>query len=789
MENGLIHKSPINSNVAFILSFPPHEEVVYNACLNSGLGSYLNSLVQKAGFILTNHHIIYAYEKAVPSCEIKSIRYDDLLEEKQNFYQKLTNLYTSGVTTLIPMGELALNFTCGVNKIENYRGTLIPANKFPSMKCIPTFDTRYLYNTDGNMEPILVRDVHFAMQESKIKGIHFPEQKITIFNDIRKTEKFFSDVSGITAPVAADIETNGKAIMTAYGVATSKTEAFVVPYDFLKIPTVLRSIARFANSGTPLIFHNAGFDCLHNAYYYRIFNRNIFFDTMLAQHSCYPTLPKGLGFCSSLYTKAPYWKDEGKNAFAAFKNRTAVDWETFYNYNGKDCCNTYAIYEGLEKELDDCGVRNIFNLAMTLLDPALFAMYRGMGVSQDAVKYMQSRQDVALKILNDLSEKMFEGVNLNSPAQLKKLLYEDWKLPPQYKDKKLTADGKKLERLEAMNTSYKLRLGLLQMTRKYRKAGSFYTYPTNPDGRFRYEAKIAGTDTGRWATSKSMTGSGQNIQNFPKFARCVFTPSPGFIYLQGDLSQVEARIVAALTGDLDWVHAFDLMDLHSDVASFLFGIPIEQVNKKTHRQIAKRVAHASHYKLGKNLLSEILKVPVAEAQRLLEAYYLKRPLLAPWHVRVEEKIRKDHYVQTCYGRKIHYFGPVTDAVVRAAVAAEPQSTGAQYLNTALSQFYKIPDYRFCNQVHDSTLSEIPNNLDKLSSVMRQMKEIAEVPITVNGITLTVPMDFEIGFDWYNMVEVKDVNDKSSIEAAYSTAVKKREEFERKILDNAIARKL
>lgn len=229
-----------------------------------------------------------------------------------------------------------------------------------------------------------------------------------------------------------------------------------------------------------------------------------------------------------------------------------------------------------------------------------------------------------------------------------------------------------------------------------------------------------------------------------------------------DLSQAEARVVAALCKDEQWLREFDEEDLHTKVAAMLYNIPREKVRKAVERQTAKRVSHASHYLLGWSLLSNILKCSAKEAKAHKARYYEIRPNLESWHSQVRKQIRTYKRLTTTFNRVIQFPGPINDKVIRDAVAAEPQSTSADYLNRAIVKMYHEgpEEFQFNLQVHDSILFQVPNNLSCIQRNIETLKEFTEIEIDVHGVPLVIPCDFEIGFDWFNLTEIKDTSAKS-----------------------------
>jgi DNA polymerase-1 len=397
-------------------------------------------------------------------------------------------------------------------------------------------------------------------------------------------------------------------------------------------------------------------------------------------------------------------------------------------------------------------------------------MLAGIKVDMQKVKAFADENERVIAVLERIKEATIGPLNVRSPKQKKELLYGEWKLPVQKNKGSISTNKYCIEKLERYPTPYRPHLGLINTLMDYTKRRDFYRITLDPDGRVRTSLKVHGAYTGRVSSAASITGSGANLQNQPKRVRGFYVPDPGKIFIQMDLSQAEARVVAALCKDDFWLRQFDEMDLHSWVASQLYDIPMEKVRNKVERQVAKRVGHACNYCLGWTLLSKILKCSAKDAKQHKEKYFNARPSVLVWHQRVRETIDRDHAIRTPYGRLIQFPGPVNDDTYRAATAAEPQSTSSDYLNTGLCRMFNEgpEEFEFFLTVHDSILFQVPDKLDCIVRNMQALKELTEVEIDVHGIPLTIPCDFELGYDWLHMTEL-DSTDKKDVETALDKA--------------------
>lgn len=752
-------------------------------------GQYLRSKCKLAGFDLNDCYITNTVHKKPYNNIYETLDTTTIQLGKSELKRDIEKWKPN---VIVALGSHSLEMICDKTGIHKYRGAVMHSTLVPGYKVLPSIHPGNIFKGNSKYDVVLRSDLDKAFNERKSSEIYYPERNIEVIHTVGEGKALLRSLTNVKTPHAVDIETAGGKLV-AYGIAISRKQAYVIPKELCSNIEVLRKIGEYAYSQTPKMFHNAAFDVFHNAYYYKILNNNVYYDTMLAGHACFPTLPKSLAFYASFFTNEVYWKDEGKEIIKDIQKNKIVDWPSFYIYNGKDCCLTYEIYENLEEEIDYWEVRPIFDMMMALLGPALLSQMTGLVQDKNKVEKFKENNEKEIEILEQIKEAVLGDINVGSHKQVKELIYGQWDLPKQYswnKGKKtLTTSHDKLAVIERYPTPYKPHIGLIKRIKKATKLRDFYNVITNEDGRVRFSQKITGTYTGRWSTSKSITGSGFNIQNQPHKIRTFYRADKGKILLEPDLSNAEARIVAALTGDEEWLASFDKEDQHSRVAMELFNIPLEKVRDlkpgsgKKYRDASKQISHATHYLHGWMSLSEKLACSAAEAKRHKANYYELRPNLAMWqrwvgqngkdayNAEAVKSVRETRLIRTCFGRVIQFFGPNFDSMLTDAIAAEPQSTSVDYLNFALVRYYnEIPEFEFKQQGHDSVLCQVDDDLQCVENVILKMKKITEIPITVMGVRekngfiykdkpmeLIIPLDFKIGYWWGEMEEVKDLN--------------------------------
>ena len=166
------------------------------------------------------------------------------------------------------------------------------------------------------------------------------------------------------------------------------------------------------------------------------------------------------------------------------------------------------------------------------------------------------------------------------------------------------------------------------------------------DDVLRAHFNVIGTETGR------ISSSDPNGQNFVKYLRGQLIPRKGYRFLEWDLSQAEIRAVAAYSGDEDLIAALDTEDIHTTIASMIFNIPIDKVDKDTHRKYAKTIIFGIIYGMGPFRLGLAIGKSTQEAEEFIAAFFARFPKLKAWLDRqIVRAGRHPYYVYTPWGTR------------------------------------------------------------------------------------------------------------------------------------------
>lgn len=374
-------------------------------------------------------------------------------------------------------------------------------------------------------------------------------------------------------------------------------------------------------------------------------------------------------------------------------------------------------------------------------------------------KYLDDLSVRYHRMLSEIEKKIFEAAgeifNINSPKQLGAVLFDRMGLA--VKGLKKTAGGARSTReseLAKLRGAHPIVDEILTY-REIQKLLSTYidTLPDTADvkGRVHAEFNQAGTTTGRFSSASP------NVQNIPTKdgrgteVRNAFIAKEGSMLAAFDYSQIEIRVLAALSGDETLREVFRVGgDVHASVASRVFGVSEKEVTKEMRRK-AKVINFGIIYGMGVNALKETLGGTRAEAQEFYDHYFQTFPKVADYFEQVKHDAAKNGYTETYFGRRrslpdirstIPY---IRASAERMAMNAPLQGTAADIIkmamvktNGALNKEGLSEGVHLVLQVHDELVYEIDENvLEKAGKVIAHVMETAvdfPVPLVVSSAT-------------------------------------------------------
>ena len=447
---------------------------------------------------------------------------------------------------------------------------------------------------------------------------------------------------------------------------------------------------------------------------------------------------------SKLFADSELSEDELKEAQIALwlinSNITNPKIEDIINMSGKK--NLKEARTALLEEIKYKKLDGIFEEIERPLIPIIKIMEeKGIVVDKDTLQKLSIENHKTLASLEKNIWKLAgEEFNINSPKQMGEVLFV--KMGLAVKNQKKTAGGKvstKESELEKMRDLHPI-VGLILEYRELQKMLSTYidNIPLMVAGDGRLHAKFlqTGTTTGR------MSSQDPNLQNIPNKSelgmkvRMAFRADKGSKLVAFDYSQIEIRIAAFLSGDKKLLEIFKKgEDVHTAVASEVFGVPLDKVDKEMRRK-AKVINFGIMYGMGVSALKVNLGTDRKEAQKFYDDYFAKFSGLASYLDSVKADAVRVGYTETLFGRRRYFDGikskiPFIRAMAeRMAINAPIQGTEADIVKLAM---IKVDEYlrqenlldkvSLLLQVHDELVFEVKNDL--VEKIIPKIKEIME----------------------------------------------------------------
>ncbi|MCG2695300.1 DNA polymerase [Candidatus Parcubacteria bacterium] len=426
--------------------------------------------------------------------------------------------------------------------------------------------------------------------------------------------------------------------------------------------------------------------------------------------------------------------------------------------------------EKIFKELKEKELENVFeNIEKPIVSVVKEIGQRGIKVDKDYLEKLSGKYHEELdKLEKNIWQQAGEEFNIKSPKQLGEVLFD--RMGIVLKNHKKTSTGVKstnADVLERLKDDYPIVQEILQY-RELQKLLSTYidNIPKMLDenNRLHTEFLQAGTVTGRMASHEP------NLQNIPtktelgRAIRNAFVTDAGFKLVAFDYSQIELRLTALLSGDKKLIDVFSKGgDVHNAVASEVFGVSLEKVDKEM-RRTAKVINFGILYGMGVNSLAKNLGADRKEAQKFYNEYFDKFSGLAGYLEKIKKDAQEKGYTKTFFGRRRYFEGinskvPFVRAMAeRMAINAPTQGTSADMIKIAIGRVDEYlkkekleKDAFLLLQVHDELIFEIREDL-----VGKVAPEIEKIMETIIPLEEAEGIKFEVNVSsGNNWGELKD----------------------------------
>lgn len=614
----------------------------------------------------------------------------------------------------------------------------------------------------GDMQTALINEV----KSSKERGYNF-----VAITDQKELERIVVEIKKRKL-FAYDTETDGlyplQNNMVGVSLCYQEKESFYVPCGHegdepqLTKEVVIKTIAPLFNDPEIIkIAHHAKFDqlVLHQ---YGVKHSGPVFDTMLAA-----TLVKEEWQKATLKAVSQHYLDEAMLTYAQMVTDKKLLHFGFVpivdavEYAAADAHQTFKLYPIFKKLIKEKGFESLYyNIEM----PTMQALYQmeAHGIFCD-IKVLGELDATVVKKLSELKKTIlsllgaeFSNINLNSPKQIERLLFEHLKLPPKKKSAKGTGYSTDNEVLVELAKEHPIP-GYIAQYRELFKLKSTYIdslpeYINTKTGRIHTTYSQTRVSTGRLSSSEP------NLQNIPveglgSTVRMAFKPEVGRVFISADYSQIELRVLAHLSKDEALTNAFlSGHDIHKQTAAGIFDVSLDKVTKQQ-RTIGKRINFSILYGLTPFGLAKDIGISQKDAKRYIDTYFEEYPKVRVWMDSIIEQAKKDEFVTTWQGRKREVSNinernrNLAELGKRIAVNTVAQGTAADIMklgmiNVAKKLKEKHFDAYILLQIHDELLVSVEQS--DSDAVQKIIKEELE-----NVVNWKIPLvvDVSVGNNW------------------------------------------
>jgi uracil-DNA glycosylase len=791
-------------------------------------GQLLNECLFKAGINRSDCYVTNVVKYQPPFNDLKKLHIIGV-----DIGQQMKELWDNEINVLKPncilaVGDLALQATCGVSGITNYRGSILSASD-GVIKVVPTIHPAALFShskgEDDNKETkgglswvwlkVIEADIARAGEESLSKEKTLPERSLNVIHSSLELHRFFREYEKLDI-AACDIESIN-CVPVCIGFAFNKHHAISVPLlraignnkltdmGFSELDEVWRIVDAQLRR-CRLVGHNFMYD-EYKLSLIGFQTPKVYSDTLIKTRVIFPELPdKRLLTVSSIWTREPYYKDDGKE----FKlGKSKID--NLLIYNARDCAVEFEVDEAQEVDLLAMQDRYCVPLKSYYYDYQMkkHKLYLKLQKGGKRIDYARKKElmtkytRLAEEVHDKITLAVGHEVNVKSTPQIFELLYKVMKF--RLRKRAPTSEDAIVAMLgQTKKKEYKEILSNVLEERRIRDQRSRQiAFEPDYDGRCKSAYNIIATETCRSSTGilkkplrpKKIGLADHTISahgRLGKDIKSMFLVDPGKVVIQADSSQAEPRVVAVLSEDWELLQAFaEKVDIHRRTAGLIFGYtqklelssdfkhPIVDKLPKDgpERYTGKTTRNAGNYNVGKRTFMETfntnaqkyeIPMDISEwrAGQMLEIFHQASPKVRGiFHRDIIEAIESSRVLIDPFGGVRVFNGRMDDHLYMEGYANIPQRTVAHVVQGAAlridEELNGDTEIMWAEEKHDAIYLQVPENNWEVYAKL--MKKHMEVPIDFStyctlkrDIKLVIPAAIEISNTNYASFEKVEV---------------------------------
>lgn len=480
------------------------------------------------------------------------------------------------------------------------------------------------------------------------------------------------------------------------------------------------------------------------------------FDTMIAHYLINPEAKHGMDILAEKFLNyktvsiVELIGKKGKNQ----KTMADLAPEEVADYACEDADITFQLKAIFEPEIQKDHLKDLFyNIEMPLVDVLKSMEQEGITIDDEGLKkYSIELGESLIELEKSIKEEAGVDFNIDSPKQLGQVLFEQMEISSKAKKTKTGQYATGEDVLQKLKHTHVI-IPMILEYRQLRKLKSTYVDPLptmmdEVDGRIHTSFMQTVAATGR------LSSHNPNLQNIPirtdkgkEIRRAFISRGEDFKLMAADYSQIELRIIAALSKDKNMIAAFnDGLDIHAATAAKVYGIPLEEVTKDQ-RSSAKAVNFGIIYGQSAFGLAQNLGISRKEAKQIIDSYFEQYPTIKDYMDGAIKSARDKGFVETIMKRR-RYLKDINsaNAVVRGfaernAVNAPIQGSAADVVKLAMIGVHGVMKEKGLKskmllQVHDELVFDVhKSEIDILQKLVKHEMESA--------VEMAVPLDVEM----------------------------------------------
>lgn len=520
-----------NAPICILAEAPARNEIKANRPLVGYSGILFNDLLHQANIVRADCYILNVWEEEVFRSKMRQDvvfdRFGEVIwKARTGFtpigmemaFNTLKRLEKFRGNVICPMGAIPLTLLYGDTRISKWRGSILSSKRLNGKKIVPTYHPAYSLRGQYTARYTIKKDFDRLETESYDPQILLPKRELITDPSFPEVIAYLGDMKKKKS-IATDIEVLNHQI-SCLSFSPDPSLSMSVPLldgggrghrwtEDQETEIWLMIAEIMEDEKIEKINQNLLFDIAVEFQQNNIITKGPRQCTMCAQGILYPDFPKSLEFITSIRTREPYYKDDGKIWMKPW-----VDMDRFWRYNAMDAAVAHEAWLDMKPEIED-GYQWTYDRTVKLFEPLLYAMVHGMFVNRkklaDTNEAVKAKIELRKKELADVAEYPF---NPGSPKQCQQYFYVTKGIKPYLSTKtgKVTCDDKALARI--IKRYHLPEAKLAQEIRSLNTLSTRYLdVGLDADGRLRCSYNPRGTTTGRLSSSETIFGTGLNMQN------------------------------------------------------------------------------------------------------------------------------------------------------------------------------------------------------------------------------------------------------------------------------------